>query len=348
MESTTLRPSLSGLRDIRRKAVDTSHVSLIKTEPVIPGQLFPIMIKPATDNVDLAGWARSNQELIESTLQKHGTILFRDFDLHTTDDFEAVASAACPTLFSEYGDLPREGKSVNIYTSTPYPPDKWILFHNESSHLHQWPMKQFFFCIQPSPEGGMTPILDTRAVMNKLDPDVVDQFRQKGLRYIRNFCEGIDVSWEQFFHTDDKSKVEEYCKENGIGFQWKPNNGMMIYQNTKGVQKHPKTGEEVFFNQVQLHHVSCLDEATRESMLAIFEREDLPRNVCWGDGSEIDDSIMDHLNEVFMREMVTFDWQAGDLILLDNMLTSHARMPYSGPRRIAVAMGEIMGLDQMQ
>ena len=101
-----------------------------------------------------------------------------------------------------------------------------------------------------------------------------------------------------------------------------------------------------FFNQVQLHHVSCLDKATREFMLAIFKREDLPRNVTYADGTEIDDSDMDHLNDVFMREMVLFDWQAGDLIILDNMLTSHARMPYSGPRRIAVAMGEIMGLDQ--
>src|ERR1051325_2298633 len=119
METPTLQPRLSGLRDIRRKAVDISQVSLVKTEPIIPGQLFPVMIKPATDNVDLAGWARSNRDYLESTLLKHGTILFRDFGLHSTDDFEAVAAAACPTLFSEYGDLPREGKSVNIYTSTP-------------------------------------------------------------------------------------------------------------------------------------------------------------------------------------------------------------------------------------
>ena len=29
-----------------------------------------------------------------------------------------------------------------------------ILFHNESSHLPTWPMRQFFFCVIPSATGG--------------------------------------------------------------------------------------------------------------------------------------------------------------------------------------------------
>ena len=35
------------------------------------------------------------------------------------------------------------------------------------------------------------------------------------------------------------------------------------------------------------------------------------------------------------------DWQEGDIALLDNMLTAHARDPYSGPRKIVVAMGQM-------
>ena len=55
------------------------------------------------------------------------------------------------------------------------------------------------------------------------------------------------------------------------------------------------TGEISFFNQVQLHHVHCLDPETRESLLSIFKREDLPRHVYYGDGSPIEDSVMDHI-----------------------------------------------------
>ena len=51
-------------------------------------------------------------------------------------------------------DLPRDGISDKIYASTPYPNDQMILYHNESSHLHRWPMKIGFFCVQAAEEGG--------------------------------------------------------------------------------------------------------------------------------------------------------------------------------------------------
>jgi hypothetical protein len=38
---------------------------------------------------------------------------------------------------------------------------------------------------------------------------------------------------------------------------------------------------------------------------------------------------------------VRFDWQKGDVILLDNMLVAHARDPFEGPRKIVVAMGDM-------
>ena len=75
-------------------------------------------------------------------------------------------------LFAEYGDLPPESAGEKVYGSTPYPPDKMILFHNESSHLPSWPLRQFFACILPSETGGETPLLDCRKVCDALDPEL--------------------------------------------------------------------------------------------------------------------------------------------------------------------------------
>lgn len=36
-----------------------------------------------------------------------------------------------------------------------------------------------------------------------------------------------------------------------------------------------------------------------------------------------------------------FPWQAGDIAILDNMLISHARDPFTGPRKILVTMGDM-------
>ena len=284
---------------------------------------------------------RVNSETIEKYLLKHGAILFRGFGLESVSDFERVCSAVCPDLFAEYGDLPREGISDRVYQSTPYPPDMTILFHNESSHLPTWPRKQFFMCMQKARQGGETPILDCRETYTKLDRDIVDRFEEKGLMYIRNFVPGIDVSWQEFFHTDDKGKVEDACRAEGMTCEWTSANGLRVRQLSRAVIKHPKTGEMVFFNQIQLHHPYCLDPATRESLRAMFKEDELPRNVFYGDGSSIEESVVARIGELYWKLCRTFDWQEGDLILIENMLVAHARNPYVGPRKIVVAMGEM-------
>jgi alpha-ketoglutarate-dependent taurine dioxygenase len=35
-----------------------------------------------------------------------------------------------------------------------------------------------------------------------------------------------------------------------------------------------------------------------------------------------------------------FPWRTGDVLMLDNMLTAHARDPFEGPRKVVVAMAQ--------
>jgi alpha-ketoglutarate-dependent taurine dioxygenase len=43
---------------------------------------------------------------------------------------------------------------------------------------------------------------------------------------------------------------------------------------------------------------------------------------------------------VYREAAVCFAWQKGDLLMVDNMLVAHGRAPFTGPRRILVAMAE--------
>jgi hypothetical protein len=45
---------------------------------------------------------------------------------------------------------------------------------------------------------------------------------------------------------------------------------------------------------------------------------------------------------VYEKHAVRFEWKAGDMVSLDNLLTAHARDPYSGPRKIVVALGDMI------
>jgi alpha-ketoglutarate-dependent taurine dioxygenase len=205
-----------------------------------------------------------------------------------------------------------------------------------------WPGKINFFCVTVARQGGATPVVDCRKVYRDMDAAVVRQFEEKGLMYVRNFSEGLDVSWQRFFGTNDPAVVEESCANAGMTCEWPGRDRLRISQRCRAVLRHPATGEMSFFNQVQLHHIHCLDAAVRESLLSIFQRDELPRHVYFGDGSPIDDALMDHVGEVYERNAVRFEWREGDLVSLDNMLVAHARDPYVGPRKIFVALGDMV------
>jgi len=332
-----------GLLEFQPRAIDVSGESLVKTRYLSPDGKLPLVVEPATPGVDLIDWARNNRPFLDARLLMDGAILFRGFDVPSTAHFEQLCLCFCPELYGEYGDLPR-GSNIGgrIYESTPYPPDRPILMHNESSQMHCWPLKQWFFCLQPAQRGGETPIADCRRIYELLDPAIRERFARRGLMYVRNFSRDLDVSWQGFFHTEDRAEVERYCHEASIQVEWRQDGGLRTRMINPAVARHPKSGEMVFFNQIQAHHVSCLDPETRESMLSLFRMEDLPRNVYYGDGSPIEDSLVDEIRTLYDEIAVGFAWQKGEILMVDNMLTSHSRNPYEGPRKIAVAMGEMV------
>ncbi len=348
MENTMSASPKKSLGAIRRKAVDLSQFNPVKESTLGPDQPLPLIMEPVADQVDLADWVLNNRDYVEQKMAQHGGVLFRGFNLLSPADFERVAAAVCRELYSEYGDLPRAGVAGKVYTSTPYPEDKSILYHNESSHMSCWPRKINFFCVTVAREGGATPIVDCRKVYRELAPEVREKFENLGLMYVRNFSEGLDVSWQRFFGTEDKSVVEESCHKAGMTCEWTGENGLRISQRCNAVSRHPRTGEKTFFNQVQLHHVHCLDAAVRQSLLTIFSREELPRHVYYGDGSPIEDSVMDHVGEVYEKNAVRFQWQKGDMVSLDNMLVAHARDPFVGERKILVALGDMISAEELE
>jgi alpha-ketoglutarate-dependent taurine dioxygenase len=96
----------------------------------------------------------------------------------------------------------------------------------------------------------------------------------------------------------------------------------------------------VWFNQAHLFHISNLEPVVRKELLTSFKQEDLPRNAYYGDGSPIEDFILDEMRSCYQQATTVFLWEEGDVLLLDNMLTAHGRTPFSGSRRVVVGMAE--------
>jgi alpha-ketoglutarate-dependent taurine dioxygenase len=333
--------AISRLKSVRRNAIGYSSEALVKTRELAGSNGLVLLFEPAAPDLDLAGWAAHQRTLLERLVGTHGALLWRGFGINTPEEFERVASAVCPSLHAGYGDLPRAGTSTAVYASTPYPADQQIHFHCESAHLPTWPLRQWFACMEPSATGGQTPLCDTRRVMRRLDPGLLGRLRERGLLYVRNFGGGLDVTWEAFFGTQERSEVERLCREWGMDSEWKADGGLRTRQRRPAVVRHPGTGAEVFFNQLLAHHVWCVESGARSALQSLFAVADLPRHVYYGDGTEIEAWEVDAVREAFEAEAVEFNWERGDVLMLDNMLVAHGRRAYAGTRRIVVAMGEM-------
>ncbi|MEM8720427.1 MAG: TauD/TfdA family dioxygenase [Cyanobacteria bacterium P01_G01_bin.39] len=328
---------------VQPKAISLpSSEELIKLDYLESKSNMPLVVSPALADVNIIDWIESNHQLLKSKLHQHGAILFRNCNLTSIADFENLTQAICSDLHCDYGDLPPIEASNKVYNVTPFPADKTILFHNESSHLHCYPQKIWFFCMQPAEVGGETPIVDCRQVYQLLNPKVRAKLQQKKLMYVRNYIEGLDVSWQDFFRTESKAAVEKYCHTAKIEYEWLPNNGLRTRKTRPAIIQHPDTKDTVFFNQIQLHHISYLDQKVRQSLLSIFTTENLPRNVYYGDGSPIEEEEIVAINQAYQQAKVSFTWQKGDVLMLDNILTAHSRNPYQGKRKVFVAMGDLV------
>jgi len=352
------KPDLKRSEVSTHQAIFTPHIwqdGLVKIEPLAQGHgqsdhqpALPLLIQPVAEGIDLLAWASNNRQLLEQYLLKHGGILFRNFALRGTGSSASVADfeefitrvSEKPLEYSERSS-PRSQVSGNIYTSTDYPAKQSIFLHNENSYRKNWPLHIFFFCQQPAQQGGETPIADTRKIYEQIDPAIRERFRQKQVLYVRNFGDGIGLSWETVFQTTDKKVVEQYCRQSGIEWEWRSRNRLRTRAVRPAIINHPTSGEPLWFNHLTFFHVTTLEPKIRNALLAAFKEEDLPTNTYYGDGTPIEDAVLEELRQAYASETVVFPWQQGDILMLDNMLAAHGRRPFVGPRQILAGMSRL-------
>ncbi|WP_416136205.1 TauD/TfdA family dioxygenase [Aquabacterium sp. A7-Y] len=302
---------------------------------------WPLVVG-APAGADLQACLGALHETVDRRLHEVGAILFRGFAVSGEQGFQRFArSFGHPLLSYDFASTPRSAVEQGVYTSTEYPAHQSIPLHNEQSYTLQWPMKIWFHCMQPALSGGETPIADSRRVYARLDPRLVERFARKRLLYVRNYGNGLDLPWQRAFNTEDRAAVERYCAAQQIEFEWKADGELRTKQVCQAVARHPLTGEMVWFNQAHLFHVSGLAAAVREALLEVVDDPvELPRNVYYGDGSPLEEQALDEVRGVLDETSVHFPWQQGDVLMLDNMLVAHGRRPFTGPRRVVVAMAE--------
>lgn len=312
---------------------------------------FPLLIQRKQDNgasrpmgaaALLELWT-DHREWLDMQLHQSGALLFRGFGISEQGIFQSVIAQFKEQLLDYVdGNSPRTKIGGGVYTSTEYPPEYFISVHNELSYCAQWPARLFFCCILEPGEGGQTPLVDSQVLLQKLPPALVDEFRKKQVKYVRNLHggQGFGPSWQKTFETTNRAEVESYALASGAQWEWDKEGSLRISNVRPATAIHPVTGREVWFNQADQFHPSTLPADVYQSMVDIYDgcEDQLPQNATFGDTTPIPVNYLETIRAVTKAQLVLFDWRQGDLLMVDNMLVAHGRMPFKGQRRILVAM----------
>ncbi|MFF4674598.1 TauD/TfdA family dioxygenase [Streptomyces sp. NPDC001279] len=309
------------------------------------GNWKPLDINPDDAGVDptpsgLAAFV-SNINEISSLLIREKALVFRGFNV-TEDALDPAMSLLLPNrLAYVHGNSPRSKVGSNLYTSTEYPSEFTISMHNELSYAHTWPSRLLFFAAQEPTTGGATPVVDGVTWLESLDPKIREAFAG-GVRYTQNLHDGFGFgkSWQDTFETDDRNEVVTFLNDSNAKWEWQEDGTLRVTQMRPATVRHPVTDVEVWFNQADQWHPAALGDETATELGQLLSEEQLPQSVRFADGSPIPDEYIIEVRDKGLEASIDVDWRTGDLMLIDNVLVGHGRRPFTGPRRVLVAMSD--------
>ncbi|MFF7456373.1 TauD/TfdA family dioxygenase [Kitasatospora sp. NPDC008115] len=305
-----------------------------------PGRPALAHVPAVADLAEGCAWLRAHEGELTAALHEHGTIFLRGLPVAATEDVAAVRDVLIPepTPYREKA-TPRSDFGNGVFSSTDLPPALPIRMHNENSYTLTFPGRLLFACLIAPEAGGATPTADVRKVLAALPPHLAERGRTSGWTLERSYSDYVSLGWRTAFATEDRAEVERYCRENGISWEWTADGNLRTSQLRPATIHHPHTGEEAWFNHLAFWSEWSLDPDIREAMVEEFGPDGLPFNTGFGDGEPLTREDVDALNAAYEAATVRETWQAGDVMLVDNVLCAHGRDPYRGDRRIAVAMG---------
>lgn len=328
-------------RIARHKPRTTARLELVREER--DPNFLPLLVTPATHGIDLVEWATAERDRVRALLLEHRAILFRGFGLGDVTQFRAFATAISDgELMSAVDEsTPRTKLDDGVYNSTSYPKEQRIALHNEGSYCREWAQKLFFGSMIAATSGGETPLMDVREVLSRIRPEVVRRFEDKGVLYVRNYHPGVGLSWRKSFWTEDPAVVAAVCERERLTYEFKTPDLLRTSGRRPATRLHPVTGEKLWFNHAAFFNSAALPAPVREALVEAYGN-DLPYETFYGDGERIEPEVIAEIVAAY-TEGRGFAWEAGDLLVVDNMTIAHSRRPFEGERHVVVAMSEPIG-----
>ena len=316
--------------------MSSSPASWLKVD-LQPGK--PPMLR-AEATGDAARWAAEQRNALRAAVAQHGALLVRGLGLRDAAEIEAVFRHLGGLMTDKEAFAPRRRYSDGVYSSSKWPANQPMCMHHELSYTLEFPGLMLLACLIAPTDGGATPVADSPTVLHALPTELIERFERVGWLLVRNYNKDIGASVAEAFGTDDRRAIESYCRANAIELEWQPDGALRTRQRRSAVVRHPLTGQRCWFNQIAFLNEWTIDPEVREYLVDLYGEDGLPFNTRFGNGDPIGADVVHLINEVYEANTRREQWQAGDLMLVDNVRTAHGRERFRGSREVLVAMAD--------
>ncbi|MBN6050710.1 TauD/TfdA family dioxygenase, partial [Nonomuraea sp. RK-328] len=272
-------------------------------------------------------------------LPVHGAVLIRGLPLHGPADLAEARQALGMSAFTPTEAFaPRRDFGNGVFAPIQWPDDRLLCPFQEGAYSTAPPSVVLTACVTPPETGGEAHLADTRLLTDHLPEGLADRVRKDGWTMTRVFHDGFGISWADAFSVADRGELEDLLAKEGIGYQWLPSGSLHTVRRRPGVTRHPVTGEECWFNQLAFLNASSMEQRERAILTEAFG-DDLPMNTAFGDGTPLSETDLNTIQHAYDEVTLSVDWQSGDLLVIDNIMTAQGRAPFSGTAEFLIAFG---------
>lgn len=303
---------------------------------------------------------------LKMMMQKHGAVVFRDFELMKSqqgfqDFYAALGMKVCLDPLHSVSARPTVDGQKNspVYEAVNKESRKnfFIGMHNEFVGTRA-PRAAAFVCFKAAEEGGEFLLADGRRMFRDLNPDLVEELYNRQIRY--SVMELPFFGWVDNLPGPIQQPVMGVVKglvsaaiNAKVDFEVELLWGEGGYDNVKMLQAraprqppivvHPVTGDPTWFCNVHSH--SSVLRKQRESIYGAERFEDGASQInksdmFFGDDGELTAEQLKELDEVTMKNVRFIKMREGDVVLLDNYKCMHGRNVFDGTRKHGVAWFE--------
>jgi alpha-ketoglutarate-dependent taurine dioxygenase len=256
-----------------------------------------------------------------------GLVLFSGFDVDTQiferftnryskDYMDHKGGGALREVINKDGDktILSVSYSYNVESQRTFP----LALHSDRSYTKSQPPVMWFYCVKPAVEEGETLVCDGVRLCEGLSEGTRRLFKDKRIKYIRNYRDG---EWQLIYQAKELKDVERYCRENSLTFVANPDNSVTTEYACHAIVKPRWSDRDAFVNSI---------------LLVLWQEEDLKRTtslVRMEDGSKIPQAALDEVREVSGRLTRPVEWNPGEIVMIDNTRMMHGRRAFTDPKR---------------